>query len=308
MPQAQGNIMDLLMQGDPQGAFLAKMFAEGKMPGDPGANLNFVLNMLSPGAVAERQAQGVNLQDLTTQLGLDQGEYENFVRQNLGLQLGPGQEAALDIQRQATMADMFQAMMEQMMAEKEYGLKERETVVKEKGETRQGQTDAARRGLLGSQAAQLDESAAALRALTSQREQAVNLRRVARTGINERGEPMAPQELAIVRQLVGMNAVNPTKLRLAADLLRSGLGADREYAARIIGEELGMDTSEIAAPGWAQNLRRIFDSIGITGGVVDLGETPTGAESKSGMNLNDLLLQEQRQMREDLANALKEEQ
>jgi hypothetical protein len=88
-------------QVNPQAAFMARQFEQGRLPGDPGMNLQTVLSMLSPSATNEFQDQFAGPPQVQDVFGLSPDETGAFIRQQLGLDLTPlqemtGQQGTLD--------------------------------------------------------------------------------------------------------------------------------------------------------------------------------------------------------------------
>jgi hypothetical protein len=299
MAEDYGGILQMLMQGrqpDPAGALFAQAFLEGKMPGDQGANLQTALTMLSPNVIAERRAAEPGIGEL---LGLTDEESDMLTRQAVGLQLTPAQSAALDLQKQQAMAEILRNIASTALEERKVAATERETTVKEQAETRQAAESEVRQQHLEALANSMNELAAS-------RAQSRQLRNMAYTGLDAEGNPLTPEQQQLAAAVAGINMTNPQLLTVVRTLLTSGVASDREFAAKLLGDATGLDTSQIANPPnyFLDFFSRTFDKIAGPP-ELELSDLMTGQTSEDKQ-----LQQHQQELLQQLLGALgyKEEQ
>lgn len=91
------DILALLMGGmtptDPRAQFLGQNFTAGRLPGDPMSNMNTILDLLSPSATADYMDQFGGPPSIERTFGLDPNEAGSFIRQSLGMEISPVQQA-----------------------------------------------------------------------------------------------------------------------------------------------------------------------------------------------------------------------
>jgi hypothetical protein len=119
MPQDNG-LLDILMGQvgapvDPRAAFMAQNFQS--LPGDPTSNYNTILDLLSPGQSQSLMEQFGGPPQLERATGLAPDEVGAFIRQQLGLQVSPIQNAQSQLEYMKMLPALGQAQAAQQTAQ-----------------------------------------------------------------------------------------------------------------------------------------------------------------------------------------------
>jgi hypothetical protein len=115
---------------DPFGEFLQKAFLAGKVPGPEISAFNTVLDLLSPGAVAERAeiAQPNVAQQFQDLFGLSADETQQAIGQQFGLRTSPAQELKAGTETQKSMVDFMKNEATRLNKQRELEIKEQERI------------------------------------------------------------------------------------------------------------------------------------------------------------------------------------
>lgn len=257
MPQ-NDLLMELLLGGgqpDPTSQFIAQAFLEGRTPGDQGAAMQNVLTNLSPNVIAERRRLGPQPGE---GLGLPQEDTEQALQQILGLRMSPVEARDQELNTLKFMSEFLTTQAGEKRAE-------RETKVKEKGaDVEQAKLDlqqARDQSLIAYREALEDRASAA----AESEQDILALRKLARATNHPDGRPITPEESRFYFLLAGGRAdpQDAHKLGLAEKMLYSGYPKDREFAANMIAQVTGYDTSSFADPvtgiaGMMNSVRGLF--------------------------------------------------